>query len=119
MTRAVFVYGTLMPDELRWPLLAPFADRWEDATTPGQLWDTGNGYPAATFVAGDDVIPGVVVWVTDDRWDEAIRTLDDVEGEGSLYRRVEVETSGGVATSYEWLRQTAGLRALPNGWARR
>jgi gamma-glutamylcyclotransferase (GGCT)/AIG2-like uncharacterized protein YtfP len=116
--RAVFVYGTLMPGELRWQALAPFAARWQNATTPGRLWDTGHGYPAATFERGETRIPGVVVWINPDQWDQAVRRLDEIEGEGSLYRRVEVETSVGSATSYEWLGTTASLRALPSGWRR-
>ena len=114
----MFVYGTLMPGDSRWSALEPFAERWEDATAPGQLWDTGRGYPAATFV-GDQLIPGVIVWVTGDRWDEAIRTLDEIEGEGSLYRRVEVNTSRGLATTYEWLLTTEGLRPLRDWRAQR
>ena len=116
---AVFVYGTLMPGELRWPALEPFAHGWEDATAPGRLWDTGDGYPAATFERCEASIPGVVVWINADRWDQALRRLDTIEGEGSLYRRVEVKTSVGPATSYEWLGITAGLRPLPSGWPRR
>jgi gamma-glutamylcyclotransferase (GGCT)/AIG2-like uncharacterized protein YtfP len=117
--RAVFVYGTLMPGELRWQALAPFAEVWEDATTEGRLWDTANGYPAATFERCEASIPGVVVWIHADRWDQAVRRLDEIEGEGSLYRRVQVKTSVGPAISYEWLGTTTGLRALPSGWRRR
>lgn len=115
----MFVYGTLMPGEVRWPALAPFVQRSEDATAPGRLWDTGAGYPAATFEAGEARIPGVVVWIDADRWDQALRRLDEIEGAGRLYRRVEVDTSIGPATSYEWLATTEGLAALPSGWRRR
>ncbi len=42
--------------------------------------------------------------------------LDEIEGEGVLYRRVETETSKGRAVSYEWLGATGRLEPLPNRW---
>jgi hypothetical protein len=44
---AVFVYGTFMPGELRWPLLEPFAESVRSATTSGRIWDTGREFPTA------------------------------------------------------------------------
>lgn len=115
---ALFVYGTLMPGQLRWPVLEPYSVATQLAQTAGRLWDTGSGYPAARFdpAAGD--IPGVVVRIAPDRVADVILMLDGIEGEGVLFRRVEIVTSAGPAMSYEWLGSTDGLRSLPHGWAR-
>ena len=115
----LFVYGTLMPGEPLWPALAPFAVAWEEVTAPGRIWDTGQGYPAVRFDVAGGAVPGVLVALDPDRLAEAIAVLDGVEEEGSLYRRVEVATSGGRAWAYEWLGPTAGLSPLPDGWPRR
>jgi gamma-glutamylcyclotransferase (GGCT)/AIG2-like uncharacterized protein YtfP len=112
----VFVYGTLMPGRSRWRHLRPYASSWQPATAPGRLWDTGRGYPAATFDAVDSEIPGVVVVLAEDAAEAAIERLDQIEGEGSLYRRVEIVTSSGPALSYEWLGATEDFQPLPGGW---
>ena len=114
---ALFVYGTLMPGQLRWPVLARYALGWERGCARGQLWDTGRGYPAARFDPADDDIPGVVVTVNPDTLADVIVRLDRIEGEGVLFRRVEVQTSAGPAISYEWLGSTDGLRRLLHGWS--
>ncbi|MDQ3947103.1 MAG: gamma-glutamylcyclotransferase [Actinomycetota bacterium] len=105
-----------MPGQPRWPHLRSYAVSWEPATAAGRLWDTGRGYPAANFDRADSQIPGVAVLLRDDAAEAAIRLLDEIEGEGSLYRRVEITTSTGEALSYEWLGATDGLRPLPGGW---
>ena len=112
---AVFVYGTFLPGHVRWPVLEPFAASWVPAVAQGALWDTGAGYPAALFGAGGR-IPGVVVRLISEAAAAAVGVLDAVEGEGRLYRRVEVETSAGRAAAYEWLGSTDGFRSLPTGW---
>ena len=114
----LFVYGTLMPGEPLWPALAPFAVAWEDVRASGRIWDTGHGYPAVRFDLAGDAVRGVLVALDPDRVAMAIDVLDGVEEEGSLYRRVEVSTSGGPAWAYEWLGPTAGLTLLPEGWPR-
>ena len=114
----LFVYGTLMPGEPLWPALAPFAVAWDEATAAGRIWDTGNGYPAVRFDAAAGAVPGVLVALDPDRLAAAIGLLDEIEEEGSLYRRVEVLTSAGPAWAYEWLGPTAGLALLPQGWPR-
>jgi gamma-glutamylcyclotransferase (GGCT)/AIG2-like uncharacterized protein YtfP len=114
-TRRLFVYGTLLPGEPRWSMLEHLSETATDATASGTLWDTGRGYPAAVFT-GPTEIQGAVIAIPPERWDEVIDLLDQVEGEGVLYRRVEIETSAGPATSYEWLGPTEGMTVLPNGW---
>ncbi len=111
----LFVYGTLMPGQMRWPLLEPFAVGAAPATAKGRLWDTGRGYPAARFDRGAPNIAGFVVGLRSETVDAAIVALDGIEREGVLFRRVQVETSAGPAVSYEWLRSTDDLSPLPEG----
>jgi gamma-glutamylcyclotransferase (GGCT)/AIG2-like uncharacterized protein YtfP len=110
------VYGTLVPGGEAWPLL----ERWTigapvvDAVR-GQLFDTGRGYPAATF-SGDapDVVHGVVVDLDPARIDTALRTLDRYEA--SEYDRVTVRTVAGRATlTYEWVASLNGCVAVAGG----
>jgi gamma-glutamylcyclotransferase (GGCT)/AIG2-like uncharacterized protein YtfP len=111
----LFVYGTLMPGEPLWPVLEPFAVSWQQGTAAGELWDTGRGYPCVRFDPAAAAVPGVLVSVAPERLAAVLATLDRVEGEGRLYRRVVVETSAGPAYAYEWLGTTEGLRRLA-GW---
>jgi gamma-glutamylcyclotransferase (GGCT)/AIG2-like uncharacterized protein YtfP len=114
---AVFVYGTFLPGESRWPLLQPYAASWVEASAEGTLWDTGAGYPAAVFTAGaGGCIYGCVVRLRPELIDDAWRLLDAVEGEGRLYGRVRVETTAGPAFAYEWRGKTDRFRSLPAGW---
>ena len=114
----LFVYGTLMPGEPLWPALAPFAVAWDEVSAAGTIWDTGYGFPAVRFDVAGGAVPGVLVTLDPDRLAAAIDLLDGIEEEGSLYRRVEVPTSGGPAWAYEWLGPTTGLTQLPDGWPR-
>ena len=116
---AVFVYGTLVPGMPRWSSLEPFAEGWEEASAAGALYDTGRGFPAARFFGQGGEIPGVRVRLLADRLTEAVARLDRIEGEGTLYRRILIETSHGDAMSYEWIGPTTGLRPLLHGWFRR
>lgn len=112
----LFVYGTLMPGEPLWPVLAPYALSWRPSTALGRIRDTGHGYPAVRFDAGGDPVPGVMVTLDPDRAPAALAMLDEVEEEGALYRRVEVETTSGRAWAYEWLGPTESMSLLPSGW---
>ena len=113
----LFIYGTLMPGDVLWPELAPYARSWERVTARGRLWDTGHGYPGVRF-DDDGIVPGVLVALDAERAGEAVEMLDRIEDEGRSYRRVEVETSSGPAFAYEWLGRTDGLHPLPDGWPR-
>lgn len=117
----LFVYGTLMPGESRWPALRPYVGCWRVGTAQGRMWDTGRGYPAVRFdrpgqpAAGGNV-PGVVADLLSGCVAEAVERLDRIEDEGVLYRRVEVTTSHGPAMAYEWLGGTDGMARLATGW---
>ena len=114
---SLFLYGTLMPGQMRWPALEPYALWAEPATAEGRLWDTGRGYPAARFDDEAHSIPGALVGIAPALLADLITALDHMEAEGVLYRRVHVVTSGGPAISYEWLGPIEGLRPLPEGWS--
>jgi gamma-glutamylcyclotransferase (GGCT)/AIG2-like uncharacterized protein YtfP len=116
--RAVFVYGTLLPGESRWPILAPYVAEVAEATAAGRLFDTGRGYPGARF-GGPFSIPGAWMRIADEQWHSVLEILDGVESEGVLYRRKEVATTAGPAVSYEWLGDTSALPELPAGWLAR
>ena len=112
----LFVYGTLMPDQPLWPVLEPYAVAWVQVYVPGEIWDTGLGFPAVRFDPSAPGVPGVVVAIAPGRVAEALAVLDRVEDEGRLYRRTVVETPAGPAYAYEWLGPTEGLRRLAGGW---
>ena len=108
----LFVYGTLQPGDVRWPILAPYvaADGVADRVD-GCVYDTGRGYPAAVF--GE---PGTIVGRTyrlrADRLAEALAVLDEEESSvPGGYRRVVVTTAAGTrAWAYEY---GGGLELTP------
>jgi gamma-glutamylcyclotransferase (GGCT)/AIG2-like uncharacterized protein YtfP len=117
---AVFVYGTLMPRQPRWPVLSEYvAGPAEPAAVRGVLLDTGAGYPALTGVGRGPWVPGFLVSLDPATAQEALRVLDEIEGTPSgLYARVRITTrAGSLAWTYEYRRSTSGMRPLPAGWA--
>jgi gamma-glutamylcyclotransferase (GGCT)/AIG2-like uncharacterized protein YtfP len=118
MTR-LFVYGTLAPGGGAWELLAPWTTgvTWPDAA-PGALYDTGRGYPAATFSAdAPGLVHGVIVELDPTRAAAALAGLDRYEGDE--YTRMSVRTRSGIdATTYAWTAPLDGCVALADGrWA--
>jgi gamma-glutamylcyclotransferase (GGCT)/AIG2-like uncharacterized protein YtfP len=115
----IFVYGTLLPGFEAWPVLAPWVTGVPQAdAVAGCLYDTGRGYPAATFPAGDDtagsVVHGVVATLDPLRSDGALAALDRYEG--SEYRRIRVRTEAGTdCDTYTWIAPLAGCRPVPGG----
>jgi gamma-glutamylcyclotransferase (GGCT)/AIG2-like uncharacterized protein YtfP len=104
----LFVYGTLLPGDVRWPLLRPFVvdDGWSD-TVEGRLFDTGLDYPAALFDHRAEPRGAVIGRTFTLLAVSAIRclaVLDHEEGTvGGQYRRVVVTTGRGVrAWAYEY-----------------
>ncbi len=103
----LFLYGTLMPGEERWPLLEPYVAGTEPDTTRGFLFETEFAYPAARFDGTNsigDKIHGLVVTFDPDLIDECLEFIDEVEAaEAGLYHRVIVETGNGEkAWSYQY-----------------
>ena len=107
----LFAYGTLQPGRLRWPFLAPFAAGHRPAEVAGRIYDSGNGWPVATFEDGDELVPGTVIDLDPARADEAIALLDVVEATATdLLRRIAVTTTDGArAWAYHCDQPTAEM----------
>jgi gamma-glutamylcyclotransferase (GGCT)/AIG2-like uncharacterized protein YtfP len=99
----LFVYGTLVPGAEAWPHLERRTEGEPrlDAVA-GQLYDTGRGYPGATFdPAAPGWVQGVVVMLAQPDT-EALAALDRYEGDE--YERVLVRTAGGREVfTYAWI----------------
>jgi gamma-glutamylcyclotransferase (GGCT)/AIG2-like uncharacterized protein YtfP len=112
MTRHVFVYGTLRPGDVRWPVLQPFTlDGGTPDSVSGELFDTGLDYPAAVF-GPHGTIHGQTFALIEATLERAIAVLDEVEDVvGGEYHRVSVRTGRGVeAWAYAY---GAGLDLTP------
>ena len=113
--RALFVYGTLMPGRLRWPLIAADVVRQRPSAIPGTLYDTGHGYPALV-VGGDRRVPGWLLELSA-RAPTVLEELDVVEG--PHYRRTDITTVDGVrALTYAYIGDPAGFTVLDGPWDR-
>ena len=113
--RWLFVYGTLMPGRLRWPVIADDVVRQRPSAVPGTLYDTGLGYPAFV-VGGDHRVPGWLLGLSE-RASTVFEQLDVVEG--PHYRRTDVTTVDGVrALTYAFIGDPAGFTVLDGPWDR-
>jgi gamma-glutamylcyclotransferase (GGCT)/AIG2-like uncharacterized protein YtfP len=109
----VFVYGTLMPGRLRWPLVEHHVTAHRPATVTGTLLDTGHGYPALVL-EGTGTVHGVALDLRVDSEQEALGLLDGIEGRA--YRRVEVTSAGGERLqTYVWVAPADGFEPIPSG----
>jgi gamma-glutamylcyclotransferase (GGCT)/AIG2-like uncharacterized protein YtfP len=111
----LFVYGTLMPGRLRWPLLAPFATGHRPAEAAGHLFDSGQGWPVAVFCAESAaVISGVLVDLEATRLVECLRVIDEVEDTATdELRRVAIVTlAGEPAWAYHATRSSDALTPI-------
>lgn len=116
MTTRLFVYGTLAPGFDAWAVLEP----WVTGTPTrdsvvGTLFDTGRGYPGATFdPSAGGIVHGAVVTLDPDRTAAALAALDRYEGDE--YARVTVRTQAGLdVAAYAWIAPLTGCRALVGG----
>ncbi len=117
MIRHVFVYGTLMPGQSRWPALAPWAAGGPAPdSAAGELFDTGYGWPAAVIGNGGP-IPGFTVQLNPQSLTAALDALDAIEGTSNgLFRRVSTMTENRVkAWVYDWPGPTQHLVPI-NHW---
>ena len=92
----LFAYGTLQPSRLRWPFLAPFATGHRPAAVAGRVYDSGYGWPVATFADMAELVPGTIIDLDPARADDAIELLDEIEATATnLLRRIVVTTTSG------------------------
>lgn len=114
----LFLYGTLMPSQPAWPVVAAVAVEHHPDEVRAVLWDTGHGYPALELRDGP-AVPGTVVRLAGDGLERTLGRLDDYEGLGpDRYRRSEVTTVGGLRCwTYEWVGSLRGFREVAGGWA--
>lgn len=115
-TTRLFVYGTLVPGAPAWSLLERYVEGPGVAdAVRGALYDTGRGYPAATFADGaPGLVHGVVVTLAPAATDAALGALDRYEADE--YRRITVRTAAGTeALAYAWTAPLDGCRQLPDG----
>ena len=99
MVTELFVYGTLLPGDVRWSLLERYiAGEGTPDAVSGLLYDTGLDYPAAIFDEfATTFILGRRYSLRIDVIDEALRELDIEEDTvDGLYARVEVTTQNGT-----------------------
>jgi gamma-glutamylcyclotransferase (GGCT)/AIG2-like uncharacterized protein YtfP len=112
----LFVYGSLVPDRDAWPVLASWAVGTPNVDAViGRLYDTGRGYPAATFGAdAHGLVHGAVVELDAERAAAALVALDQYEADD--YERIVVRTVGGTsAYAYEWRAPLDRFALLPDG----
>ena len=116
LTAHLFVYGTLALGFEAWPVLESWVVGIPQAdAVVGSLYDTGRGYPAATFGRdADGLVHGTVVALDPARAAAALTELDRYEGHE--YERISVRTEAGVvAAAYAWIAPLQGCRALAGG----
>jgi gamma-glutamylcyclotransferase (GGCT)/AIG2-like uncharacterized protein YtfP len=115
LTDRLFVYGTLAPGDEAWPVLEPWVvgEPVADAVA-GRLYDTGRGYPAATFETLGSLVHGTVVTLDPARAPAALDILDRYEGHE--YERISVRTETGLdAATYVWIAPLTGCKPVPGG----
>lgn len=116
----IFLYGTLIPGEERWPHLEPFVTSVEPDTARGLVYETEFGYPAARFDCTNTVpnlIHGVTVAIDPDIADECMELVDEIEAaEAGLFHRIVVVTGAGrTAWSYQYGTGLDSLETIRSG----
>ncbi len=117
---AIFVYGLLKPGFSLYGVAEPFVVASTPAIASGRLYDAG--VPAARFDE-DGTIEGFMFSLDPQRMDEALKVLDELEDEGQVYRRqeIEVRTAEGERRvyAYHYLPSVGGLPDVGSVWQRR
>ena len=127
MSDQLFAYGTLVPGGTYWDVIAASVVATRHARVPGRLFDTGRGYPAATFrehggtttttggptAAGAPVVvEGVVLSLAPE--EHLWARLDAFEGDE--YERLQVRTEAGDAVfTYHWRAPLDGFVPIAGG----
>lgn len=116
MTPRLFVYGTLLPGETRWRVLAPLVSPNDagPAAVAGRLYRTPYGWPAAVFdPSATTVVPGLIVMLRDPV--QALPVLDEIEGTGTgLFQRRLIVTASQQCWAYHWPGTTSTFQPIPS-----
>jgi gamma-glutamylcyclotransferase (GGCT)/AIG2-like uncharacterized protein YtfP len=125
VTDRLFAYGTLLPGQPRWRFLEPLVrDDGSPCAVPGELFDTGLGYPAAVFAAGEvpspstTLVRGRVFRFRDDIVERALAEIDEVERVADeAYQRVQIDTDGhGPVWAYEYVAPHRFVHIAGGSW---
>lgn len=104
----LFVYGTLLPGNVRGSILAQEKRLGADTLLNYKLVDCGS-YPAVIYSPGNRVL-GEVFEVRDSLRD----SLDCIEDEGNLYERKSVLLASGLmAETYVYLKDSSRFPEIP------
>lgn len=118
-THKVFVYGTLKSGQHANGMMQSHGEMLCEGSIHGRLLDLG-AFPA--YIAGDDGEVFGEVWQIDSA---GLSLLDRYEGEGSLYRRIQVNVKAHSgehheAFAYEYLGdEENGEKVASGSWHRR
>ncbi len=121
----LFVYGSLRPGAAAWSVIADAVEVVADATTEGQLHDSGHGWPAARFGPYTDAattgdVHGSLLAVRHPAVaPRVLAQMDAYEGAPELFHRttIRVHTADGSrwAIAYTWSGTTLPGTPLPGG----
>lgn len=103
----LFVYGTLLPSQDRWHLVADLVADTRPATATGWLHDPGHGWPAARFdPAGGTVHGQLLLPAGAQAAQDLYARCDRIEGAPHLFVRVTVQVATDDdqrwAATYAW-----------------
>ncbi len=114
-TADLFVYGTLVPGGRWWRVVERFVVAHRPARAYGVLYDTGDGYPAATFAPDAPEVHGALLTLREPV--AALARLDRFEGD-EYERTTIVTTDGDTAVAYAWRGDLSRLSRITSGsWA--
>jgi hypothetical protein len=111
---ALFTYGLLQPGQSGWPMVAPHVDGAPyRARLPGQVRDTGQGWPAWLPDAPGST-PGTLNPLRDPQ--RLLPALDESEGPDYERIRVAVPGTGTICWAYAWRAPARSFPVLADGW---
>ena len=98
----VFVYGTLRPGEIRFPLIADLISYTSSAVANARFIETGQNFPGV-IPSGTNQVGGVLLHPVEGFQHELLERCDRIEGHPGLFQRALIRTLGGdLAWIYFW-----------------
>ncbi|HEY5822060.1 MAG TPA: gamma-glutamylcyclotransferase [Propionibacteriaceae bacterium] len=109
-TNLIFVYGSSMPGQSRYPYIQHYVESSRSSAVTGYLYDSGQDYPIAKFGPGDP-IPGFVLTLRPESAEEFFTEMTQIEA--GLFQPVAVTATDGTRVrAYEWIGPTDGLTRI-------